>query len=75
VGGYGDYTIHFAKCLDLTTGQVFGNLVKGQRIAGLVYIVQESTQFLQGFITSIDFATGHFFVDNSVECLLNDVRY
>ncbi|KAJ6562241.1 hypothetical protein B0H19DRAFT_1143919 [Mycena capillaripes] len=51
---------------------VFGNIVGGQHIAGLVYIAQESTQSLQGFITSINFATGHFFVDNNVECVLND---
>ncbi|KAJ6562301.1 hypothetical protein B0H19DRAFT_1259888 [Mycena capillaripes] len=51
---------------------VFGNTVGGQHIAGLVYIAQESTQLLQGFITSIDFATGHFFVDNVLECVLND---
>ncbi|KAJ7141308.1 hypothetical protein C8R44DRAFT_974860 [Mycena epipterygia] len=50
---------------------VFGNVVSGQNIAGLVYIAQESTQLLQGFIASINFATGHFFVDTT-ECVLND---
>ncbi|KAJ7141361.1 hypothetical protein C8R44DRAFT_847123 [Mycena epipterygia] len=50
---------------------VFGNIVSGQRIAGLVYIAQESTQLLQGFITSINFTTGHFFV-GTTECVLND---
>ncbi|KAJ7339734.1 hypothetical protein DFH08DRAFT_783346 [Mycena albidolilacea] len=43
---------------------VFGNIVSGQHIAGLVYISQEATQSLTGFITSINFTTGHFFVDN-----------
>ncbi|KAJ7452243.1 hypothetical protein FB451DRAFT_1145306 [Mycena latifolia] len=51
---------------------VFGNIVSGQHIAGLVYIFQEATQSLTGFITSINFTTGHFFVDNVVECVLND---
>ncbi|KAJ7101874.1 hypothetical protein C8R44DRAFT_716280 [Mycena epipterygia] len=51
---------------------VFGNVVSGKQIAGLVYIVQESTQLLQGFITSINFTTGHFIVDNQAECVLND---
>ncbi|KAJ7065480.1 hypothetical protein C8F01DRAFT_982165 [Mycena amicta] len=50
---------------------VFGNIVSGKRIAGLVYIAQESTQLLQGFITSINYTTGRFFVDNT-ECVLND---
>ncbi|KAJ7101876.1 hypothetical protein C8R44DRAFT_641211 [Mycena epipterygia] len=49
---------------------VFGNVVSGKQIAGLVYIVQESTQSLQGFITSINFTTGHFVVDNQAECPL-----
>ncbi|KAJ7847618.1 hypothetical protein B0H14DRAFT_3867439 [Mycena olivaceomarginata] len=38
----------------------------------LVYISQEATQSLTGFITSINLTTGHFFVDNVVECVLND---
>ncbi|KAJ7026715.1 hypothetical protein C8F04DRAFT_966139 [Mycena alexandri] len=50
---------------------VFGNIVSGQRIAGIIYIVQESTQFLQGFVTKIDYTTGHFWID-TLECLLND---
>ncbi|KAJ6585832.1 hypothetical protein B0H19DRAFT_924830 [Mycena capillaripes] len=49
---------------------VWGNIVSGQHIAGLVFITQESTQSLTGFITSINFTTGHFFVDNVVECPL-----
>ncbi|KAJ7671914.1 hypothetical protein B0H17DRAFT_948004, partial [Mycena rosella] len=51
--------------------QVFGNIVNGQRIAAIIYIVQQSTQVLQGFITSINTANGHFFVSN-VEFVLND---
>ncbi|KAJ7670518.1 hypothetical protein B0H17DRAFT_198484 [Mycena rosella] len=51
---------------------VWGNVVRGERIAGLVYIFQETTQVLQGFITSINYTTGHFIVDNSQECVLND---
>ncbi|KAJ7253428.1 hypothetical protein C8J57DRAFT_624565 [Mycena rebaudengoi] len=50
---------------------VFGNTVRGQRIAGLIYIVQPSARFLQGFITSINLANGHFTVGD-VECVLND---
>ncbi|KAF7326924.1 hypothetical protein MVEN_02586300 [Mycena venus] len=50
---------------------VYGNIVQGQRIAGLIFIVQESLQLLQGFITEIDYTTGHFWVDN-LECVLND---
>ncbi|KAJ7230324.1 hypothetical protein GGX14DRAFT_343704 [Mycena pura] len=50
---------------------IFGNEVNGKRIAGLVYIVQESVQLLQGFITSMDLTTGHFFIDNT-EVVLND---
>ncbi|KAJ7026500.1 hypothetical protein C8F04DRAFT_966333 [Mycena alexandri] len=51
---------------------VFGNIVQGQPIAGLIYITQESTQILQGFITEIDYTTGHFFVNNEIEAVLND---
>ncbi|KAJ7082331.1 hypothetical protein C8R44DRAFT_652691 [Mycena epipterygia] len=51
---------------------VFGNIVNGKRIAGLVYIFQETTQFLQGFITSIDFTNGHFVIDGELEVVLND---
>ncbi|KAJ6487174.1 hypothetical protein C8R47DRAFT_979315 [Mycena vitilis] len=54
---------------------VFGNMVNGERIAGLIYIVQESAQVLQGFITSMDF-NGQFSVrdKNGVgpDCVLND---
>ncbi|KAF8172821.1 hypothetical protein K438DRAFT_1981305 [Mycena galopus ATCC 62051] len=50
---------------------VFGNTVSGQRIAGLIFIVQESLQLLQGFITDIDYDTGHFWVD-TLELVLND---
>ncbi|KAJ7468499.1 hypothetical protein FB451DRAFT_374846 [Mycena latifolia] len=51
---------------------VWGNVVQGQRIAGLVFIFQETTQLLQGFITDIDWSTGIFTVDNSQKALLND---
>ncbi|KAJ7456906.1 hypothetical protein FB451DRAFT_1047681 [Mycena latifolia] len=50
---------------------IFGNVVRDERIAGLIYIVQESTQLLQGFITSIDMTNGHFNVSD-LECALND---
>ncbi|KAJ7938291.1 hypothetical protein B0H13DRAFT_1942270 [Mycena leptocephala] len=50
---------------------IFGNVVGGERIAGLVFIVQESLQLLQGFISQIDYPTGHFWVD-TLECVLND---
>jgi hypothetical protein len=51
--------------------QVYGNIIRGERIAGLIYIVQESTQVLQGFITQINYTTGHFWVD-TLECVLNE---
>ncbi|KAF7335652.1 hypothetical protein MVEN_02220200 [Mycena venus] len=51
---------------------VFGNIVQGQPIAGIIYIVQESTQLLQGFITQIDYTTGHFFINGEIEAVLND---
>ncbi|KAJ6535725.1 hypothetical protein B0H19DRAFT_1080176 [Mycena capillaripes] len=51
---------------------VFGNVVGGKKIVGLLYINQESTQILQGFITSIDFTTGKFVVDGALTCVLND---
>ncbi|KAJ6478551.1 hypothetical protein C8R47DRAFT_1287822 [Mycena vitilis] len=50
---------------------IFGNVVRGERIAGLIFIIQESVQLLQGFITEIDYTTGHFWVD-TLECVLND---
>ncbi|KAJ7631906.1 hypothetical protein DFH06DRAFT_1004796 [Mycena polygramma] len=50
---------------------IFGNIVRGERIAGLIFIIQESVQFLQGFITEIDYTTGHFWVD-TLQCVLND---
>ncbi|KAF7345209.1 hypothetical protein MSAN_01897400 [Mycena sanguinolenta] len=50
---------------------VFGNVVSGQDIAGLIFIFQETFQLLQGFITDIDYTTGHFWV-RSLECVLND---
>ncbi|KAJ7621999.1 hypothetical protein DFH06DRAFT_770088 [Mycena polygramma] len=50
---------------------VFGNNVNGEKIAGLIYIVQESAQVLQGFITSMD-VNGHFVVDRTLDCVLND---
>ncbi|KAJ7145995.1 hypothetical protein C8R44DRAFT_5120 [Mycena epipterygia] len=51
---------------------VYGNIVDGQLIAGLVYIFQQSTQFLQGFITSINYTNGHFIINNELEVVLND---
>ncbi|KAJ7649455.1 hypothetical protein DFH06DRAFT_554104 [Mycena polygramma] len=51
---------------------VFGNIVRGERIAGLIFIIQETLQFLQGFISEIDYTTGHFWVDGVTEGLLND---
>ncbi|KAJ7079967.1 hypothetical protein B0H15DRAFT_857498 [Mycena belliarum] len=50
---------------------IFGNVVRGERIAGLIYIAQETTQLLQGFITSINMTTGHFHVSD-LDCVLND---
>ncbi|KAJ6524493.1 hypothetical protein B0H19DRAFT_972034 [Mycena capillaripes] len=50
---------------------VFGNIVRGERIAGIIYIVQETLNLLQGFITQIDYPSGHFWVD-TLECVLND---
>ncbi|KAJ7195943.1 hypothetical protein GGX14DRAFT_575268 [Mycena pura] len=50
---------------------VFGNQVGETRIAGLIFMFQESLQLLQGFITSIDYDTGHFMIDNQ-EAVLND---
>ncbi|KAJ7155815.1 hypothetical protein C8R46DRAFT_910506, partial [Mycena filopes] len=49
---------------------VVGNNVGGKKIAGLIYIAQLSAQSLQGFITSIDYSTGHFTIDGAVECPL-----
>lgn len=75
MGGYCKYRFFLPHGAHKTNDlQVFGNVVQGKKIAGLVYIVQESTQSLQGFITSINLTTGHFVVDNEVECVLNDVR-
>ncbi|KAJ7065868.1 hypothetical protein C8F01DRAFT_982946 [Mycena amicta] len=50
---------------------VFGNEVSGQKIAGVIYIFQETFQVLQGFITAIDYESGHFMIDNT-EVVLND---
>ncbi|KIJ37448.1 hypothetical protein M422DRAFT_260124 [Sphaerobolus stellatus SS14] len=41
---------------------VFGNLINDEYIAGLIYIVQDSTQILQGYISAIDLDTGIFTV-------------
>lgn len=42
-------------------------------VAGLVYISQNFAQSIQGAITSIDTATGHFKIGASnVDCVLND---
>lgn len=57
---------------ELTISKVYGNIVSGEKIAGLIFIVQESLQLLQGFITDIDYTTGHFWVDTLVECVLNE---
>jgi hypothetical protein len=52
--------------------------VNNQYIAGLVYIAQNPLRQLQGFITSIDYATGHFTVAGPfnpagyITCVLND---
>ncbi|KAJ7145993.1 hypothetical protein C8R44DRAFT_5100 [Mycena epipterygia] len=51
---------------------VFGNIVSGQRIAGLIFIFQETTQFLQGFITSINYTSGYITIDNELQIVLND---
>ncbi|KAJ6463349.1 hypothetical protein C8R45DRAFT_840993 [Mycena sanguinolenta] len=51
---------------------VYGNIVSGQPIAGLIFIVQESLNLLQGFITEIDWTTGHFWIGTDLECVLND---
>ncbi|CAG8954378.1 hypothetical protein HYFRA_00006004 [Hymenoscyphus fraxineus] len=51
---------------------VVGNRVGGKFIAGLVYIAQRSTQTVQGFVTSIDLATGHFQINNGTDCVIND---
>jgi hypothetical protein len=53
---------------------MWGNRVNGQYITGLVYIAQNPLQLLNGFITSIDIATGHFTVGvgAGIECVIND---
>ncbi|KAH7389158.1 hypothetical protein BKA64DRAFT_131605 [Cadophora sp. MPI-SDFR-AT-0126] len=52
---------------------VIGNRVGASNIAGLVYISQKFAQSLQGFISSIDIATGHFKIGASnFDCVLND---
>jgi hypothetical protein len=64
--------IYPSGCSDITSAlKIFGNVVGGERIAGLVFIVQESLQLLQGFISQIDYPTGHFWVD-TLECVLNE---
>jgi hypothetical protein len=62
------------QSIDAHNLQVFGNVVNGQRIAGMVYIFQETFQLLQGFITAIDTTTGIMTIDNSQKIILNDVR-
>lgn len=52
--------------------QIVGNRVGGKFIAGLVYIAQRSTQTVQGFVTSIDIATGHFQINSGTDCVIND---
>lgn len=57
---------------------VFGNRVSDEYIAGLVYIAQNPLRALQGFITSINYATGHFTLAGKfnparyIDCVLND---
>ncbi|KAJ7671461.1 hypothetical protein DFH06DRAFT_1366430 [Mycena polygramma] len=52
---------------------VYGNrLANGNMVAGLVYIAQEAFQSLQGVITSIDFPSGRFVVNNALTLVLND---
>jgi hypothetical protein len=57
---------------------VFGNRVNDQYVAGLVYIAQNPLRALQGFITSINYATGHFTLAGKfnpagyIDCVLND---
>jgi hypothetical protein len=41
-----------------------GNIVKGKRIAGLVFISQQSLNIGQGYIKSIDYATGELCVSS-----------
>ena len=48
-------------------------------MAGLIYIAQDPTRILQGFVTSIDNTNGHFTVAGSfgnpagvLECVIND---
>ncbi|KAH8832287.1 hypothetical protein DL96DRAFT_1581570 [Flagelloscypha sp. PMI_526] len=58
--------------------QVYGNTINGENVVGLIYIAQNFGEVLQGFVSSIDVATGHFRVAGSfggsggVECVLND---
>lgn len=57
--------------------QIYGNRVNSEYIAGIVYIAQDFGTVIQGFISSIDTATGHFKVasvpgTDGVECVLND---
>jgi hypothetical protein len=40
-----------------------------------VYIAQDPTQLIQGFISSINYTTGHFtvgFAAGTIECVIND---
>ena len=54
-----------ANSLGSIPAQVFGNVVNGQYVSGIIYITQNAAQILQGFITSIDSTTGHFTVQQS----------
>lgn len=45
--------------------------MNGAYVAGLIYIAQQDNRILQGFIDSIDTATGHFKVGGR-DCVLND---
>ena len=68
------YTIYFFLLISLLKSvQVQGNLVGATNIAGLVYISPSFTQILQGFITGINTASGHFTISSSnIDCVLND---
>jgi hypothetical protein len=62
---------------NLTFEQVQGNTVSvggtQKNVAGLIYISQDFAQVLQGTITSISTATGHFTIGvSNIDCVLND---
>lgn len=70
-------TLPNSQFSDLTFEQVQGNTVSvggtPTNVAGLIYISQSFLQALQGTITSINTATGHFTIGASnIDCVLND---